>query len=84
MSSKGPRRTECDHRSRDSATVLDSDAKFGKREARKKLWARLLRLDPHVHPYCHLYSQLRELHAADWFSTRVQKLTPYRLIDNMA
>ena len=54
MSSEGPRGTKCDHSSRDSATILDPDAKFGGRKARKKLWTRLLfRLDPHVHPYCH-------------------------------
>jgi hypothetical protein len=50
MCSEGPRETECDHRSRDFATVLDPDAEFGGRDARKKLWTRLLlRLDPHVH-----------------------------------
>jgi hypothetical protein len=54
MPSEDPRKMNCDHRDRGSATVLDPDAEFGGREARKK-----------IHRPCHLYPQLREFHAAD-------------------
>jgi hypothetical protein len=81
MSSEDPGETIRGHHSRGSATALDPDAEFGGREAEEAGdEAATQARHPHVHPSCHLYPQLRELHAAYWFPTRIPILTPCGLI----
>ena len=84
MSSEGPRRTEHDHRSRDSATALDPDAEFGGSDARKKLEKRLLlKLDARMSILFVIYilnyvSCIRQMSIRHGLI-----LTPYRLIEIM-